>query len=79
VALLPAFTDTAWFHEFASHAEIEFLKGRLQFEGRNDKGYSPFGHMVCTFRKGSARNGMRLTAELVGHRLGTSLKVAAVD
>ena len=32
VALLPMFTDTVWFHDYASHAEIEVLRGRLQFD-----------------------------------------------
>ena len=44
VALLPMFTDAAWFHDYASHANIEVLKGRLQFANRTDNGYSPFGH-----------------------------------
>ena len=35
VGLLPARTDTAWFHEHVYRAatEIRFLKGRLKFEG----------------------------------------------
>lgn len=33
VALLPARTDTRWFHEHIyGHARIEFLRGRLKFE-----------------------------------------------
>ena len=76
VALLPVFTDAAWFHNYASHAEIEFLKGKLQFEGRTDKGYSPFGHMICVFRQQSARQGKRLSVVLNGHRLGTSSRIA---
>jgi len=72
VALLPCFTDAVWFHEYASHAEIELLKGRLQFTNPAHKGYTPFGHMICVFRKRSARVGKRLTISLNGHRLGTS-------
>lgn len=65
VALLPVFTDAAWFHDYASHATIDLLKGRLQFGGRQAYGYSPFGHMVCTFRQTSARTGRHLTISLL--------------
>ena len=43
------FTDAAWFHDYASHANIEVLKGRLQFANRTDNGYSPFGHGIFVF------------------------------
>lgn len=73
VALLPMFTDAAWFHDFASHATIEVLRGRLQFAGRPEKGYAAFGHAIFVFRKKSARLGDRLAINLAGHRIGTSL------
>lgn len=45
VALLPARTDTKWFHEFIyNKSEIEFLKGRLKFGG--SKHGAPFPSMV---------------------------------
>jgi hypothetical protein len=72
VALLPIFTDTAWFHDYASHAEIEVLRGRLQFANRGDNSYTPFGHGIFVFRKKSARKGKKLTIGLNGHRIGTS-------
>lgn len=31
VCLLPARTDTKWFHEYCADAEIEFIEGRLTF------------------------------------------------
>jgi phage N-6-adenine-methyltransferase len=44
VSLLPARTDTRWFHNFIYHkAEIEFLKGRLSFDGI---GNAPFPSMI---------------------------------
>ena len=48
VMLLPARTDTRWFHEYIyHHAEIEFLKGRLKFsESRNP---APFPSMIVIF------------------------------
>ena len=34
VGLLPARTDTKWFHDFIYHkAQIRFLRGRLKFSG----------------------------------------------
>ena len=49
VMLLPARTDTSWFHDYIYHkAEIRFLKGRLCF---NDGcGRAPFPSMVVIFR-----------------------------
>lgn len=45
VALLPARTDTRWFHDWIYHrAEITFIKGRLSFN--NAKGKAPFPSMV---------------------------------
>ena len=72
VALLPVFTDAVWFHDYAPHATIELLKGRLQFLNQGTDGYSPFGHGIFVFRKKSARVGNRLVISLDGHRIGTS-------
>jgi len=51
VFLIPARTDTRWFHEivlpFAK--EIRFIKGRLKFGGA--KFNAPFPSMVVVFRK----------------------------
>jgi phage N-6-adenine-methyltransferase len=49
VALLPARTDTRWFHDFIyGKAEIRFIKGRLKFGGH--KNSAPFPSMVVVFR-----------------------------
>lgn len=49
VMLLPARTDTKWFHEYIYHkAEIRFIRGRLKFGGA--KNGAPFPSMVCIFR-----------------------------
>ena len=49
VALLPARTDTRWFHDFIyGKAEIRFIKGRLKFEGVSTP--APFPSMVVVFR-----------------------------
>lgn len=50
VMLLPARTDTRWFHEYIYHkAEIRFVKGRLKFGDSNNS--APFPSMVVIFRK----------------------------
>lgn len=50
VMLLPARTDTRWFHEYIyGKAEIRFLKGRLKFGG--SKNAAPFPSMVVIFRR----------------------------
>ncbi len=48
VCLLPARTDTKWFHDHIyGIAEIRFVKGRLRF---NDSGPAPFPSMVVVFK-----------------------------
>lgn len=50
VMLLPARTDTKWFHEYIyGKAEIRFVKGRLKFGGAKDA--APFPSMVVIWRK----------------------------
>lgn len=49
VMLLPSRTDTRWFHEYCSKAELRFVKGRLKFG--NAKNSAPFPSLVAIFRK----------------------------
>lgn len=51
VMLIPARTDTKYFHEFIYHkAEIRFIKGRLKFKGaQKGSGSAPFPSMVVIF------------------------------
>lgn len=50
VFLLPARTDTIWFHEYCLKAkEIRFLKGRLKFG--DGKGRATFPSMVVVFKE----------------------------
>jgi len=49
VCLLPARTDTKWFHKYCVHGEIWFIKGRLRFGG--SKNSAPFPSMVVIFPK----------------------------
>lgn len=49
VMLVPARTDTAWFHDWVyGKAEIRFIRGRLHFNG--SKGNAPFPSMVAIYR-----------------------------
>lgn len=53
VALLPARTDTRWFHEYIyGKAEVRFVKGRLKFGG--SKTNAPFPSMIVIFPKPEA-------------------------
>ena len=48
VMLLPARTDTRWFHEYIyGKAEIRFIRGRLKFGGSQNS--APFPSMVVVF------------------------------
>ena len=51
VCLIPARTDTKWFHDYIyknSRAEIRFIKGRLKFG--ESKNAAPFPSMVVIFK-----------------------------
>ena len=49
VMLLPARTDTRWFHDYIlGRAEIRFVRGRLKFGG--SKNSAPFPSMVVVFQ-----------------------------
>lgn len=49
VMLIPARTDTQWFHDYVyGKAEIRFLRGRIRFGG--SKWNAPFPSMVAVFR-----------------------------
>ena len=50
VCLVPARTDTKWFHDFVlGKAEIRFIRGRLKFG--NSKNSAPFPSMLVIYRK----------------------------
>jgi len=51
VMLLPARTDTKWFHDYIynkQNIEIRFIKGRLKFG--NSKNSAPFPSMIVIFK-----------------------------
>jgi site-specific DNA-methyltransferase (adenine-specific) len=48
VMLLPARTDTRWFHDYIyGYAEIRFIRGRLKFGGAQNS--APFPSMIVIF------------------------------
>jgi phage N-6-adenine-methyltransferase len=47
--LLPARTDTAWWHDYCMKGEIRFLRGRLKFG--DSKNSAPFPSAIVIFRK----------------------------
>lgn len=48
VCLVPARTDTAWWHNYAMKGEIRFIRGRLKFGGA--KNSAPFPSALVIFR-----------------------------
>lgn len=47
VCLLPARTDTKWFHDYCLKGSVTFLRGRLKFGG--SKNSAPFPSMLVVF------------------------------
>lgn len=53
VMLIPARTDTLWFHNYIYHkAEVRFIKGRLRFNGHTVN--APFPSMIVVYRSGES-------------------------
>jgi phage N-6-adenine-methyltransferase len=52
VCLVPARTDTAWWHDYAVKGEIRFLRGRLKFEqpGFAKNSSAPFPSAIVVFK-----------------------------
>ena len=55
VCLVPARTDTKWWHDYAMKAsEIRFVKGRLKFG--DSKNSAPFPSAIIVFREKNNEN-----------------------
>ena len=48
VCLVPARTDTKWWHEYAMKGQIEFIRGRLKFG--DAKNSAPFPSAIVVFK-----------------------------
>jgi phage N-6-adenine-methyltransferase len=49
IALLPAWTDAAWFHDYVPFGRVTLLRSRLSFRNPNasgNRGCAPFGSMI---------------------------------
>jgi len=51
VLLVPARTDTKWWHEYCMRGEIRFIQGRLRFKGYGPNGCAPFPSAIVIFRR----------------------------
>lgn len=49
VCLVPARTDTKWWHDYAAKGQVTFIQGRLKFGG--SKNSAPFPSAVVVFRQ----------------------------
>ena len=50
VCLIPARTDTAWWHDYCiKYGEVRFIRGRIQFDGPT-KDNAPFPSAIVIFR-----------------------------
>jgi phage N-6-adenine-methyltransferase len=49
VCLLPARTDTAWWHDYCMKGEVQFIRGRLKFG--NARNAAPFPSALVIFRR----------------------------
>jgi len=56
--LIPARTDTKWFHEYVyGKAEIRFVRGRLKYG--NAKWNAPFPSMIVIYRGNDIVNALK--------------------
>ena len=55
VCLVPARTDTAWWHDYAMKGQIRFLRGRLKFGGAANS--APFPSAVVVFANAQISGG----------------------
>lgn len=53
VMLIPARTDTAWWHDYAAKGEVRFVRGRIKFSGHKHNAPFPCAVVVFRWRDGS--------------------------
>lgn len=60
VCLLPARTDTGWWHDYCAKGEVYFVKGRLKFG--DAKNSAPFPSAVVVFRPSVLDSGIAVAS-----------------
>ena len=60
VCLVPSRTDTTWWHSYAKHGQVIFLRGRLKFGG--SKSSAPFPSAIVIFWGGRFGRAIRNAA-----------------
>lgn len=63
VCLVPARTDTKWWHEYAMKGQIEFIRGRLKFG--DAKNSAPFPSAVVVFYPPKTESLTKQTSQVV--------------
>lgn len=51
VCLIPARTDTAWWHDYAMRGEVRFIRGRLKFGTAQNNAPFPSALVIFNFQK----------------------------
>ena len=77
VCLVPARTDTAWWHDYAMKGEIEFIRGRLNFG--NSKNSAPFPSAIVVFGGADERKDDKLYEREVCEACGGDGTVLLTD
>lgn len=50
VCLLPASTETRWWHAYSRFADVRFVRGRVKFERKGYQENPPFASVILIFR-----------------------------
>jgi hypothetical protein len=72
IALLPAWTDAAFFHDYCALGKITFLRNRLVFRAVCKGAHAPFASMIVEWSPQTLRSGPVLDARLGVPRRGQS-------
>ena len=63
IALLPAWTDAPWFHEYVRFGRITFIRGKLGFVGQ--KGFAWFASMIVEWNPQTVRRQSGMALDVV--------------
>jgi len=66
VALVPARTDTTWWHDYCIQYEIRFIKGRLKFGNSKNSAPFPSALIIMLNKKTPAEKGNKRQGFVLG-------------